>query len=214
MRARLVVETMSARFLKQSGALWATVCIGAWWVAAVCTRWWGIWLPIGGLALVLGALTLPNPTIRAALRPRTPHVLLGLGAGALMVGATWVLYPPVIELAPGLGLDVGRILAEVRATPTLVTVLALPPIVLAEEVVWRGVVQGSLARRGPVLATLGAGALYGAVLIPTGLPALVLAGFVCGLAWSALRALSGSLLPSVLAHLAWSMTMALALPLP
>ena len=92
---------------------------------------------------------------------------------------------------------------------------ALLVIVLAEELVWRGMVLDELTerfgtRRGWVVAA----ALYAAAALPTvytlrdpvaGLnPLLVIAAFGCGLVWTFLSGRCGRLLPSAVSHLVFT----------
>ena len=79
-----------------------------------------------------------------------------------------------------------------------------PVIVIAEEIVWRGAVQGALARRMRWLPAAVVGALvYALGHTPVGSPALVLACLGAGFCWSALRVLTDSLPATIVAHLVW-----------
>jgi len=51
------------------------------------------------------------------------------------------------------------------------------------------------------------------VQAPLGSPSLVVAAFACGLVWSALRAATGSLVPTLVAHLLWDFAVLLWMPL-
>ena len=48
---------------------------------------------------------------------------------------------------------------------------------------------------------------------PLGSPLLVAVALLCGMAWGTLRAVSGSLVPGLLAHLVWDISVFLWLPL-
>ncbi len=92
--------------------------------------------------------------------------------------------------------------------------LALLPVVAGEELVWRGAVQTELVRRsgrwrGVVLAALA----YALAHAPLGSPLLVAAALLCGLTWGTLRVVTGSLVPSLLAHLVWDILVFLSVPL-
>jgi membrane protease YdiL (CAAX protease family) len=187
-----------------------------WLVAAASARPLGIWLTIGGAAVVLGAavLVLDGAATRRTLRPSTRLVAVGATAGGLMAAATYLLYPALARLSPSVATDTARLYAWFRALPAVMAALALLPVIIGEELVWRGVVQAELVRRfgswrGVTLAALA----YTLAHAPLGSPLLVAAALLCGIAWSTLRAVSGSLVPSLLAHLVWDVLVFLWLPL-
>jgi membrane protease YdiL (CAAX protease family) len=64
---------------------------------------------------------------------------------------------------------------------------------------WRGVTLAALA--------------YALAHAPVGSPLLVAVALLCGIAWGTLRVASGSLVPSLLAHLVWDVLVFLRLPL-
>ena len=88
------------------------------------------------------------------------------------------------------------------------------PVILGEELVWRGVVQAALVRRlGPWRGVTLAAVAYALAHAPLGSPVLVVVAFLCGLAWGALRATTSSLVPTLVAHLVWDLLVLLWLPL-
>ena len=131
-----------------------------------------------------------------------------------MAAATYLLYPALTRIAPFVAGDTARLYSAFRAPSLAIATLALGPVILGEELVWRGVVQGALTRRfgiGKGVAwTAGAYALAHA---PLASPTLVLVSLACGLAWGALRAATGSLVPTLVAHLIWDLLVLLWRPL-
>lgn len=194
----------------------AFASVVAWLAAAACAGIVGVWVALGGAAVALG-LTIAvfdRPTTRVLLRTSVRHVLWGLGAGSIMIAATDVLYPLLARLLPFIKDDTAMLYAAFRAPPPLLASLALVPVIVGEELVWRGAVQSSLAgrlgaARGVALAAL----LYALVHTPLGSPVLVLAALLCGLAWGALRSATASLVPTVVAHLLWNVFVLLWRPL-
>ena len=92
--------------------------------------------------------------------------------------------------------------------------VAIVPVIVGEELVWRGVVQASLVRRLGVWGGVTmAAAVYALVHAPLGSSVLVAVAFSCGLAWGTLRATTASLVPSLVAHLLWDVLVLLWLPL-
>ena len=86
-------------------------------------------------------------------------------------------------------------------------------VIIGEELVWRGTVQDTLARRvGAPRAAIVSALLYALVLAPLGSLVLVLTALACGLTWGALRTFTGSLLPPVVAHLTWDLLLLFAWP--
>ncbi len=101
-----------------------------------------------------------------------------------------------------------------RTQPVVFASMALVPIIVGEELVWRGVVQATqVQRRGVWRGVALAAVVYAQVHVPLASPVLVAAGFVCGLAWGTLRAMTASLVPALVAHLLWNMVVLVWLPL-
>ncbi len=164
--------------------------------------------------LGLAVLLLDRRASTELLRPSPRLVLLGATAGGLMAAATHLLYPPLARLLPFVATDAAQLYAAFRAPSLLVASLALLPVILGEELVWRGVVQGSLVRRlGAVKGVTLAAVVYALVHVPLGSPVLVAAAFGCGLAWGALRVRTASLVPTLLSHLLWNGLVLVWLPL-
>lgn len=187
-----------------------------WLAAAASARRLGIWLAIGGAAVGLGgAVFLLDPAAaRRSLAPSVRLAFAGAGAGCLMVAVTYLLYPRLARLLPFIATDTARLYASFRALPPVVASLALLPVIIGEELVWRGVVQTELVRRlGPWRGVTLAALAYALAHAPLGSPLLVAVALLCGTVWGTLRAASGSLVPSLLAHLVWDVVVFLWLPL-
>jgi len=209
-------DVTSAVTAKSRGPTLALASIAAWLAAAAVTGPLGIWPAIGGVAVVLGVAVLlferPPPT--ALLQPSSRLVLLGATAGCLMAAATYLLYPVLARAVLLIAADTAKLYAAFRWPSPVVASMALVPVVVGEELVWRGVVQASLVRRlgvwrGVALAAV----VYALVHVPLGSPVLIAVAFFCGLAWGALRATTASLVPTLAAHLLWDLLVLLWLPL-
>src|SRR5205085_4666074 len=93
-------------------------------------------------------------------------------------------------------------------TPLRALVYVLP-IVVAEEVIWRGAFEEWIgARRYATAFTCGI--VYALAHASRGSVLLVLVAFICGVYWSLLREGSRSLAPSLIAHLMWDAAIVLA----
>jgi hypothetical protein len=194
----------------------ALACILGWLAAAASAGPLGIWPAIGGAAVGLGGavFVLDHATALGSLRPSARLILLGVGAGCLMAAATYLLYPPLARLAPFIASDTARLYASFRALPAGIASLALLPVITGEELVWRGVVQTELVRRlGPTAGVVVAALAYALAHAPLGSPILLAVALLCGMAWGTLRAASGSLVPSLLAHAVWDILVFLWFPL-
>ncbi|HVZ88678.1 MAG TPA: CPBP family intramembrane glutamic endopeptidase [Polyangia bacterium] len=169
---------------------------------------------MGGTAITLGILgvALEWSSLRGLLKLRPLPLSAGLLVGVGMTLATYPLYRLLPMLAPQMARDTVRLYA--RLGPSSLLSLALVPAVVGEEVVWRGVIQGSLVRRfGNATAVPLGAVVYALAQIPVRSPVLVFAALVCGLAWGSLRAMANSLIATIVAHLLWSEVLFLFVPL-
>jgi membrane protease YdiL (CAAX protease family) len=167
-------------------------------VALSAFTWWAAW----------------HPYLRTRLQPSRRLVVMGLVsglglylvfcAGALLVRAT-PLWPLIQQVS-----DLTRTSAP-AVLAALVIVFATSP---SEEVLWRGAVFARLTRRygpgwRPVVFTTVAYAFFvglsGSLVLP-------LAALVCGTVWARQRQVTGSIVPSLVSHVLWSLLMFLYLP--
>jgi membrane protease YdiL (CAAX protease family) len=194
----------------------ALVCVVVWLVASASAGALGIWVAVGGASVALGiaVFVLDRAAALRLLRPSARLVLVGAAAGGAMAAATHLLYTVFARVLPFIRTDMASLYAAFREPPRVVAALALLPVILGEELVWRGVVQTALVRRLGSWPGVSVAALaYALAHAPLGSPVLVVVALSCGMAWGALRAASASLVPSLLAHLVWDMLVLLWLPL-
>lgn len=177
-----------------------------WLVAMAATRFGDPLVVITAVA-VSGAVIVgwrEWSTLRPLLRVTTKIAGWSVLATAAMVGVTYLFFPLLVREFPEIGAQTHSIYARFLSHRTLpVLIAAILPVVVAEEVLWRGVFQQSMIRAG-VIASAG---VYAVVHAPSGSLLLVSVAFVCGLYWSGLRAISGSLIPSLCAHLVWDLAL-------
>ncbi len=208
---------MTDQTARGSPTAWLAVgCALIWFVAAASAGPSEIWQAIGGAAVVLGVavLLLDRPTLGALLRP-TPRLLLwGLASGGVMTAATYILYPMLANRLPFITTETELLYAAFRTPSPMLAAIALGPVIVGEELVWRGVVQAALVRRlGPWAGVTVAAVAYALVLVPLGSPVMVAAALLCGLFWGTLRITTASLVPTLVAHLLWDGVVLLWLPL-
>ena len=143
-------------------------------------------------------------TMIASFRVTPRVVVLGLAAAALMIGVTYLAVPFLLRSVPEFGTETLAVYTRFLSDRSVATILAgVIPVVFAEEVLWRGEFQRSLGHRNVLVTAL----IYALAHAPAGSLLLVVVAFVCGLYWSALRAVSGSLIPALCAHLAWDIAL-------
>lgn len=189
-----------------------TVAIPLLWSLVMLAARFGDPLPVIALSAVTMAAVIgwhERTTLGPLLRVTPRIALLAVAAAVAMVAVTYLAYPLLATSIPRLGTETQAIYTRFLSHRTpLVLIAAVIPVVLAEEVLWRGVFQGSLVR----LSVLAAAVVYGVAHAPAGSLLLMSVALVCGLYWSALRRISGSLIPSLCAHLAWDILL-IAFPL-
>ena len=192
------------------------VAVAVWTIASLASNIVGIWLAVGSTSLLLGVLALrfDFESCRQLLRPKRRLIVLGVIVGGLMAVATHLMYPVFIGLVPQVTVDIADLYAAFRAPSVWVPILFLGPVILGEELVWRGVVQTELSERfGTGQGVLLAAGFYTLVQVPVGSPVLLLTAFSCGLVWSALRASTRSLVSALVAHILWDVAILLWLPI-
>lgn len=185
------------------------------WAAGMFAARTHPWLGVGIAAALLVAAVLMTDAARiAALMRPTPRLLiLGVLAAAAMIIVTDVSFSALIRWMPSLHSMSSEIYKRfVDESTTAATLAFVVPVVFAEEILWRGAFQDAFATRPRTAGVILAAAIYAAAHAPFGSPLLVIVAFVCGIYWSALRAASGSLIPSLVAHLVWDVTLVI-LPL-
>jgi membrane protease YdiL (CAAX protease family) len=198
-----------------SWALFGVVVL-AWTSASWASNIVGIWPAIGSVALILGALMIyfEGSACKQLLRPSWKEIALGMVVGGVMTLATHLMYPVAVSIVPQVSVDTAQLYAAFRTPSMWVSTLCLVPVIVGEELVWRGMVQTKLSRRfGTLKGVWLAAGLYTLVQVPVGSPVLLLTAFACGLMWGALRARTGSLVSVLVAHILWDVVILLWLPL-
>lgn len=192
------------------GLALAAACFGATFRgprAAFWNRMTATGAILGGLSLVR------HPELRR-LRPRPRH----LAEGAFIAGGLYGVFRIGDVLARRIMPDgAGDIddIYSLRHGQNALTIAARLATVIgpAEELFWRGHLQGRLAAdrgRWPG-AALAAGA-YGGVHISSGNPTLVGAASVAGAWWSALAALGVDMESLIVSHILWDIVIFLVAP--
>ena len=191
-------------------------------VAVVTVVWVVVFgLRRGPVALTLAAASLAMLAWAIARTPRQENLIvihqgilvLGVGSAVLLFLSFRILYPVFQNVA---AIREGAL--EAHAVPArsggAVAVGLLVLVALAEEVFWRGFVQGRLSEElGDQTAFLATLAGYVACHVLTLNLALVVASAVCGAAWGWFRLRSRSVVPGVISHVVWVQLVFHALPI-
>lgn len=189
-----------------------------WLLGFACIRWLGTWSVLAGGAVAAATmLVLRGKEVRALLQWNPRWVSIGVLAGAVMVAGTEGMFILLTRLIPELHRGTAGLYEVLRADAYPRPVLAglIVVVSVAEEIIWRGTALGHEAhtlrtrwRHGLFCCVVYAGAHAA-----SGSALLVLLSFGCGVFWAALRLKSGSLWPSMVAHVLWDLTILVFHPL-
>jgi membrane protease YdiL (CAAX protease family) len=165
-----------------------------------------VWSAMGTIMGVLGLLGIAFGRVHASTELDV-QAAAGLGAGAgLALYAATAAFMFVAGRWPPLGRQAHRIY-ELRGGRSLPAALAVACLAVApgEEIVWRGLVQPTLAAwLGPVGGALAAWGAYVAVNASSASIPIVLGAVVGGAAWSGLALATGGVVAPILCHAVWT----------
>jgi hypothetical protein len=194
---------------------------GAWALAAAATalvaanfalvrdRWLGMTAAMGALllpALLFGA-------VRRRLRPTPGRVAAGLAAAGVLYGLTLAGTALLGAVWPGWTAAAAELYAWRGSHSTPFLLATLVPIVLSEELVWRGVLARLLIERRGWAGLVAAALLYAAAHATAASPLLLLAAFGCGLFWGWLLSATDDLTAPFVCHLVWDLLALFVRPL-
>ena len=167
------------------------------------------WAAIGIATSIMTAAVLVSDgaAIRRLLQPSWRSAGLAAIAATTMIGVTYLLFPQLVRSIPVLGDMSAEIYSRFLRRDTPAVLSFVVPLVLAEEILWRGAFQEAIRTKSPGVAVMISATIYAVAHAPLGSALLVGIAFICGIYWAALRAVSGSLLPSLIAHLAWDVAL-------
>ena len=188
-------------------------CIALAWLA-IRHKIASVWGAMGLVAGLLGVIALASERVGFIDRTTVPGAAgLGLAAGVVLYLATWGF----MSVAGGWGPLARHTddLYEHRHGVTLARALAIAVLVVApaEELFWRGMVQGVLSEELGTVAGAAAGwALYVVANAASGSIPVILGVAVAGAVWAGLAAWSGGVLVSIVCHAVWTGLMILRRP--
>jgi hypothetical protein len=191
-------------------ALWYVVFglrdVGNFWVK----------IALAAAALALISLVIMGSDERRQLfSVRRRHIWVGVVTAAILYGVfalgKWVL----TALLPFSSAEIAEVYAlREELSPWLIASLLLFITGPAEEIYWRGFLQRVLVRKiGPMSGLFLAAALYGLAHIWAVNLSLMLAAFVAGVVWGWIFLIERSLVPVIVSHALWSVTIFVLWPL-
>ena len=173
-----------------------------------------VWYRMGVGAVLLSAFALARVPVGWAelWRPKPRDLVRGAwaAAGLYVAGA---LVVRALATSPGLAAQMADVYGWRHAVPGALVVPLLLLIVLGEEIVWRGAITLPLAARlGPWAGVLLGAVAFAAAHVPLGMPVLLVAALGAGAFWSALAIKTRSLVPALVSHVLWDLTVLFWLP--
>jgi membrane protease YdiL (CAAX protease family) len=140
-------------------------------------------------------------------------VLWGLGVGVVMTLLTYPLFSATVQLIPSLHAQVAGLYQFASTTSLAKALFWVGTLVIAEEVLFRGVLPRALQlwtaeRSALVLSVL----IYAGAQLGSGSFIIFLLALGCGIVWTVLRKYTDSLMPSLIAHGIWSPTVIVLFP--
>ncbi|MBK7580843.1 MAG: CPBP family intramembrane metalloprotease [Myxococcales bacterium] len=181
--------------------------------------WVALGVPYGALALLALGRLRQDGRLRDVLRPRWGDLSLGVVTGAILLLGSLAARSTLAPTNTARHLWFLRLYAQVGDAETvqrsLVYTSVLLLIIVAEELVWRGMVlDAAQTRFGPRSGWLVATLAYGVAYVPTVFaladpiahenPLLVLAALGCGLVWSFTAKMTARLPPVIISHIVFT----------
>ncbi len=168
--------------------------------------------PVAAAALLVVAVAQPR-RLHAWLVPSAPAVVTGVGVGIAMTALTYPLFHGAAWLLPRLNTDVAALYAGAGGASLSQSLAWVGVIVVAEEVLWRGVLLEALREVLPSSWAIGLAVVsYAAAQLGTGSLLVVSIALGCGALWTLQRLITGSVLSAVISHAIWTPTVVLLCP--
>jgi nucleoside-diphosphate-sugar epimerase/membrane protease YdiL (CAAX protease family) len=173
-----------------------------------------VWYRMAVAALVLSGVAIAAVPVgwRDLIRPHRRHLVEGvIGAMALYVlGAAMAR---LLSSSPVLAAEIAVVYAWRTRVPEAFAIPLLILIVAGEEIVWRAAITLPLAARlGPWTGALAGAALFALAHAPLGVPVLLVAALGAGAFWGAVMIKTRSLVPAFVSHVLWDLAVLFWIP--
>jgi uncharacterized protein YbjT (DUF2867 family)/membrane protease YdiL (CAAX protease family) len=177
--------------------------------SSIPDRWMGMTV-VMGLALVATLLMKP---VRQRLKPSVLQIVTGLAAGTVLYGITRIVAALLPFIWPGWEASARTLYAWSQEHSPLFLGVTLVWIVLAEELLWRGVVTRFFMERwGRAYGIAAAAMVYALAHVATFNPLLLAAALGCGLFWGCLYSATDNLVAPIVSHLLWDVMLLFLFP--
>ena len=175
--------------------------------------WWGMSAATGLLAV--WSILFSGADRAALFEFKKSYIFWGLLSAVVLYAVFWIggsLSRLIFDFAPE---QIDSIYGNrAQMDHWKIGLLLLLWIGPAEEIFWRGMVQGILAERyGRIFGWIVAVLIYAGVHLWAANFMLFLAALICGLFWGWIYMRFGSLWPAIISHAVWDVTIFLIIPL-
>jgi len=165
------------------------------------------------LTVVTMVWLLRGRKVRDWFAPTRLAILTGLLVGVVMTAATYPAFRIAVSIMPWLDQQVQGLYAASRTTSLPVAMAWVTVIIVAEELLWRGLLLEVLDKRVPRGLDVGLSVLtYALAQLGSGSWVVFALAAVCGSLWSMQRRLTHSLLSPLISHMIWTHTVILLWP--
>lgn len=186
------------------------------WYLMFVVKPFNFWIEMSQSILLLMLLTFfANKDIFLFGKIKSRHILIGITSAVVLYGIFYVGNIVSGYIFPFKDAQISSVYSnKSNANLTLIGLLLFFVIGPGEEIYWRGFIQNALGEKfGENKGYLFSVLLYTAVHIVTGNFMLIIAAFVCGLFWGWLYKKEKSLIPVIISHAIWDLTIFVLFPL-
>jgi len=207
---------MRERRIRGRSALFSVALAAVLWYLSFGLQLFNFWLAMAAGTTVLALLTFVFygvPFVTREINRRA--FLLGIGSAVVLYGIFWLGYVLSALLFYFGPTEITSIYDLRSGSQTWVIMLVLLFITSpAEEIYWRGFLQRWLNQHlGPIPAWILTAVIYGGMHIVSGNTMLVLAALVAGLFWGYIFMKVRSVVPLIISHALWAVTVFILFPI-
>lgn len=172
------------------------------------------WVMLASSTFILLLVSVYVSHKKFVLRASVALILYGIVSAFLLYGLFYFGYN-VMKSSPIFTQGVNQVYGLRSSEPSwFITMLLIFPIGPGEELYWRGLIQRTFAEKKGSYAGLGIASIaYALVHLPTLNPPLILTAFIVGLVWGSLYKFTNSLVPGIISHILFDITIFVILPL-
>lgn len=191
---------------------------GLWFITFGLADWGNFWVKISISAAILALISyfVMGGERAQNFEFKQRHIWLGVGSAVILYGFFALGDFVLRSLFPGFApAEIDNVYARREGTDAIwIALLLLFVTSPSEEIFWRGFLQRVLVRKiGPMAGLFLATAIYALVHIWTLNLSLMLAAFTAGLVWGWIYLSERTLVPVIISHALWTVTIFIIIPL-